>query len=397
MTHRTLTHEEHGEVVGTWAELGYLNETIVCLDRHLDLKPLSASDAAVVRSAAGDRDRLRQICRRGRLRAGAGAFGLDDFWAAGPITGHVTHLLWVRPVWTSAVVNIDARRELVDAVRNLPMSATDAQSIRFEGPVLTFDFQGLDVGIVNAPDVNPATIPARVDLDLDWLWDPKAQRAHPVQAMRDVIDRTELADAVDTATWSISSGFAPPDLRDLTNEVERTLGVEFVPSTGTSPVDLETDPSGAAVLDALDKLARGDIHAAVADCRSLSGDPKVNSPLPYKIGVFYASQGLHREALPWLIQAGDDPVDTMAAHARVLAALSAYRSGVLAVAESLCRRLLDELPINRSVIDIALRVAADQRSRDLAERAAAARSRFDQLVCLHNPAGHFHQQQHGRG
>ena len=52
MSDTALSFEEHGEILAHWHELGWSRETVVCLDRHLDLKRIASDDLTRLQSAS---------------------------------------------------------------------------------------------------------------------------------------------------------------------------------------------------------------------------------------------------------------------------------------------------------------------------------------------------------
>jgi len=79
--------EEHGEIAALWVTKPYDGHTVVCFDRHLDLKPLAPGGEELLMAALADGRDLTGVVRKQPVRGVAGAFGLDDFWTAAALAG----------------------------------------------------------------------------------------------------------------------------------------------------------------------------------------------------------------------------------------------------------------------------------------------------------------------
>jgi len=84
--------EEHGEIAALWGSARYPQKSVVCFDRHLDLKPLSDLNRELLISRAGS-ESIATLNRVLPVRQAPGAFGLDDLWSAAACVGEVEHLV----------------------------------------------------------------------------------------------------------------------------------------------------------------------------------------------------------------------------------------------------------------------------------------------------------------
>lgn len=332
--------EEHSEVSALWPDLGAGGETtIVCFDRHLDLKPLDPAVELALAEASHPSDLIRPLPLRG---PGAG-FGLDDFWAAGALCGLRT-LIWVPP-WPSFPGWQLAALETASLIWHQPGDPVAAP--RVGSCCLGLGLCGLRVDIVPwnllAKHLDHTDGQVVVDIDLDWLADEHGAFEHSVDQLAELV---RMCDGpVQALTRSVRSGFLPSRMRSLAADVARALGAttredSFLPGVPW-PEDLlnlvhrrgPTDQLAVAQSRAPDE-ARGWITAmiGVAECptnlaaaqrrfESAAGAGYPSSWLAYSLGAGHATAGRKSLAREWFRRAADiDAHDTMSAHARILAA-----------------------------------------------------------------------------
>ena len=383
-------HEEHGEVVATWVERGYRGEHVVCLDRHLDLKPLS--DKAVsdcVGAPGSDPSALNRILP---LREAPGAFGLDDFWSAGPISGRVDRLTWIVPGQVSGLLG---RRRLMSAVsyiRAAPdvvdRTVFDADRLRTELCGLTVDIRSLD-GLLAAPPADDF----RIDVDLDWFAVPGQPNEFDPRLLAEELTSRGWLDRLDSLTYSVRSGFLDESQRwiadDLLHAVGRTgqrndrstlsatpvrslaalrRGAHLAPAIMQDIVDSELyalDAVGSALEGLLNlycstDTASGTTGAATAvsvaeRCWDRAAALGVQSTwLAYGLGQHWYRQGCHERARLWLDRARGKLDDPLEGHAQVLAALCSARVGDLADAADRAAELAAVFPLNVRVCSLAV-------------------------------------------
>lgn len=399
------THEEHGEVVGTWLELGYRAETVVCFDRHLDLKPLSAAATDAITGA--DRASLPGLNRPLPLRDVPGAYGLDDFFATGAVLGTVSRLLWVVPA-TSPNPERWASR-CVDAVALLPGDAGSLDRTAFVDGALRTRLCGLDVEVHTVGTLAETGVPAdaRIDIDLDWLADRGTDQEHTVDELTRTLAYLGCLDRVDSLTYSIRSGFLPPHLRSAAEEFARQSGRRLRPTErpdalplpektfnalrgrhapdstvlgGLVEDELASLGSAGAVLGGLVAARFGDLDQAEQSWRDVNAEGMPGTWLAYDLGMRHYSRGDHDRALPWFERAMRDLIDPLEAHAGVLAALCLARLGRHHEAVSLCGVLAARYPLHRGVLVIGEGAAAAVGRAEQVEGFAEHRRRLDRLV-----------------
>ena len=401
MSHDLLLHEEHGEAVASWFRLDYRSETVACFDRHLDLKPLPAAAATALRDAADDPEAVAGLNRQGPLREAPGAYGLDDFWAAGPVLGAVDRLLWVTPDDSG---DSRARREAL--MRTVSLIRTDPGVLdvtRFVDGALHTYLCGLQLEVHSPRSFVPRMrlLPeARVDVDLDWFFHPMSGLERSPSEMITLLDLAEARGRLDSLTFSVRSGFLPEshrylagDLADLTGRrlgvVARTVAddghAELLAAlaAGELPPTAEEADSGLGLTIAgLTALQQGQLAEAAA-CWERSTAGGGSTWLAYKIGVTLFEAGRHDDALGWLDRARGEELDTLEAHAAVLRCLCLLRgAGGPASLGTDLRQLLDRYPLHLGVVRCAHTAAESEGDGDLR---ALALDRARQLAALVKP------------
>lgn len=400
MSRPLLAHEEHGEVVGTWRALGYRDQTVVCFDRHLDLKPL---DEAAARRIAGARDvqALRGLNRPLPLREAPGAFGLDDFFAAGPVLGAVRALWWVMPGhWPDGRARVCAA---VDAVARLPLEPDALAATRVEDGVLHTRVCGLELQVHTLETLRARGVPpdARIDVDLDWLADGDAPPQHTPGELVERLDALGCRERLDSVTWSVRSGFLASTLRGAASELARAVGrpLEPVPWDGAWPMPERTfaalrehaaheshAPPGAELRAELEPL--GALGIALAGCLAVrrgelaiaedawwrAAEAGVRSSwLAHGIGVAWHARDPAR-ALAWLERAIGPGLDTLEVHAATLAIMAMIRLDRRDEARARVSALVERHPLHRKLVRTGTLITTDTdaRARLLAREHAIA-------------------------
>lgn len=384
-------HEEHGEVVSTWRELGYREETVVCFDRHLDLKPLSSAAEQAV-AAASDDAALGALNRQLPMREAAGAYGLDDFFAVGAKLGAVKRLLWVLPTphadeatWLSRCLD----RVALIAAEPDTLERTDTAS-----GVLRTRLCGLDLEIHTVTTLARMGMPegARIDVDLDWLADVDSGQEHTPADLLAVLERFQCVDRLDSLTWSIRSGFLPEHLRDAARAVADAAGrtLRPVPRPDSLPLPESTfallratarpERDTVARLVERELLPLGDLGTALAGLLAIrSGDVDAASEawvrardaglsstwLAYALGMYwYGEHKNHARALEWFSRARGERVDTLEAHAAILETLCLLRLGRADEALRQCWMLAGAYPFRRDVFQMGRHAALSLGARN---------------------------------
>ena len=387
------TFEEHGEVAATWIRSGepYHRGRVVCFDRHLDLKPLSPQNAERLRGTS-TQGGLEHLVRPLPVRYAPGAFGLDDFWAAAAVAGVMDHLVWVIPGNDSAGWRGRAARTL----SMLPMGPTPDGLVL--GPHhLQARCYGLRLDIVPFAELDgywstEGWSDPTVDVDLDWFVADDGRLEHQVEDLARVV--RHLGGHVTSMTWSQRSGFTSAAHRPLADELSSALGQARRDSTFLPDVSsLEhllgvrwTDGPTGVLNEHPDALDPGVYHAVVGQqlvsrsrsaaiehywCSAEHG-VQANA-LAYGIALSALADGAWGEARDWATRsAEDDPYDTVASHAKVIGILALLRSGRREEALNACLRVMGELPLRHSVIDLAARLGRSMGGRAAVEAALSS-------------------------
>ncbi|MFD3717643.1 hypothetical protein [Streptomyces sp. NPDC058674] len=402
--------EEHGEVAALWPEGLYRDRTVVCFDRHLDLKPLApGGEESLGRAAAEGRDPAG-LLRRLPVRGVPGAFGLDDFWSAAAIAGGLTELVWV-PSWTS---HEGWAATAVDSVSLVATGGATAEP-RMADCCLSVRLCGVRLAVV-PPDLLTRHLAAHVhgdvvvDIDLDWLMDEHGRPDHSVEDLAGLVGA--CGGELSAMTWSTRSGFLPHEFRRVGADVAAHLGLRartssFLPSTpwpedllltvhrgDPLPADDGTDRAGRGgsgteaapgVTTALRGLALASESPAEAqECyeRAVAGGYR-SSWLAYKIGIAHYARGGHRTARDWLREAiAIDGRDTLAMHARIMSVRATTRLDGPGPALEELRGLADQLPLRAGVWRTLRTLSQHAGDR---EAAAAARGRLELIGALTAP------------
>ncbi|MBX9396769.1 hypothetical protein K4749_25070 [Streptomyces sp. TRM72054] len=390
--------EEHGEVAALWPQSPYRGRTVVCFDRHLDLKPLAPGGEEALRAAARAGTSPAELLRRLPVRGVPGAFGLDDFWSAAALAAGLTDLVWV-PSWTSSE---GWESRAVGCVSLIATGGAPADP-QTGDCCLAVTLCGVRLSVV-PPDLLTRHLDRHVtgevitDIDLDWLVDEHGAPDHSVDDLADLV--AACGGELSAMTWSTRSGFLPGEFRGVGPDVAGRLGLRaressFLPATpwpedlmlrvhqGAGPPTLdERDEPGAAdpasgVTVALQGLAHASASPAQAqECYERAAAQGYRSSwLAYKIGAAHYARGDQRAARDRLREAiALDPRDTLAMHARVLAARATLRLDGPGPALAEFRAVGEELPL-RAGVWRTVRVLADALGDP--ENAQLARDRLD--------------------
>ncbi|MGW1590840.1 tetratricopeptide repeat protein [Streptomyces sp. NPDC002386] len=392
--------EEHGEVAALWSDRPYSGRTVVCFDRHLDLKPLAPGGAEALRAAADEGGSPAPLVRRLPVRGVPGAFGLDDFWSAAAIAAGLTDLVWV-PSWRSSDGWVE---HALDAVSLIGTAGVPADP-RAERCCLSVTLCGVRLSVV-PPDLLVDHLGRHVstdvvtDIDLDWLVDEHGRSEHGTDELARLVDACggELA----AMTWSTRSGFLPSEYRTVGADVAARLGLSARPSSylpatpwpedlmlrvhqGAGPSGPEVDGDGpeAGVVTALRGLAHTAERPGTAEeCFERAAAHGYRSSwLAYRIGAARFASGDHRAARSYLREAAAiDPQDTLGAHARIMGARATLRLDGAGAALAEFRALAAELPLRKGVWKTLRVLARAQGDPDTAESAERELRRLARLT-----------------
>lgn len=404
-----ISFEEHGEVLAHWYRSGWREETVVVLDRHLDLKRIHPRQLSRVREAArsGSLDALnRDLPFRDDERF---PYGLDNFLYAAADVGLIRRVVWVLPEERP----LDARQlgaALWNALSLLPghghqVAATfraGAASARATVGPLVIEattlrrLRGLDL------------VGARLDVDLDYFYNGGERPVHSLTDVVTAVSALGLLDEPPTMTYSIYSGFMPDSFRPLGEALSRAMGFAFVPSSPRgrhAERSMEVIAGGSPLSDdALDALTReellplggpgmalrallcaragrlADAEESHAQAQAL-GD-RATWPA-YELGLKFLARQQHGAAAAWLARAEGELVDTIQAHGLALRALAECKRQNFEECLALTARCLEELPLRREPYQLA-EIAASRLGRQ--REAAHARDRLAWLTTTYEEA-----------
>ncbi|GAA2230568.1 hypothetical protein GCM10010232_16120 [Streptomyces amakusaensis] len=398
MRTRVDLFEEHGEVAALWPDSPYRDRTVVCFDRHLDLKPLAPGGEEALRAAVANSASPAGLVRGLPVRGVPGAFGLDDFWSAAAVAADLKHLVWV-PSW-GAGEGWEAR-----AVNGVSLIATGGEPAE---PVvsdccLTVTLCGVRLAVV-PPELLSRHLARHVtgevvtDIDLDWLVDEHGTTEHSADRLAELV--TVCGGEVSAMSWSTRSGFLPAEFRSVGPDVARRLGLEARESSYLPPLPWPEDlmlrvHRGAGVGDPSGATGAPGVVLALLGLSVADGDPDGartlferaaalghrSSWLAYRIGATRYARGEHRAARTALREAAAiDPRDTLGMHARVLCARATLRLDGPGPALAELRAVADELPLRSNVWRTVALLAASVDDREAGETARHRLSVVDTLT-----------------
>jgi len=413
MSDTALSFEEHGEVLAHWHQLGWSNETVVCLDRHLDLKRIADDDLARLGQAL-DSDAIRMLNRDVPFRDDdVHAYGLDDFVYAAGAMGMVKRFVWVVPPGSSGPDVDRLSNALWKMLALVPGHGREIlYSFRVEPWGARADVGGLSVAIttVDALGQVPGLRGARLDVDLDYFCDEEGDVVDDPVRVAGQLRALGLAESAPTMTFSISSGFMPPALRYLGETFAGALGwpLEAAPQTrrhrwaaveaisNRRPLDAgaretlwadELCKLGGAGWSArcLLELAAGQLEAAMVshDEARAHGD-RATWPA-YALGLHLIGLNKYGRAGQYLERAAERATDTISAHAHFLRGMCAYRLGELETCARWAEKTIELTPMWRDAYVLGAAACRklheeeraefhDRNARTIAERQRGARA-----------------------
>lgn len=393
-----VLHEEHGEAVASWVALGYRGEHVVCLDRHLDLKPLSAMALRECASASGEE--LPSLNRALPLREAPGAFGLDDFWSAGPVSGRVNRLTWVVP---GVVRGSAGRRRLLSAVSYIRADPDIVERTSFDGDRLRTDLCGLPIDICSLDNflAVPPSSDFRIDVDLDWFAVPGQPDEFDPRLFAEELCVRGWLDRVDSLTYSVRSGFLEDSQRRIADDLldaagrtgrcdggstlratpDRSLaalrgGAKLAPDAISRIVDSEL--RGLAALgDVVEGLLRLYCTRVIKSGEAVTGLPAAGAALhqaehcwrlaaaegvhstwlAYGLGQRWYELARYKQAQEWFDRARGELNDPLEGHAQTLATLCSTHLGDLHGAADRAVALAAAFPLNQRVGSLAVATA----------------------------------------
>lgn len=381
--------EEHGEVLAAWHERSVSGSTLICFDRHLDVKAIAPAALEALSSASmvAGAETLASLNRDLPFRDDdTSAYGLDNFLYAALRLGMVRRLVWVKPdlrrvsdakalapeLWSALSLIAGHSAE----IRESFMVSPAGPCVRIAGGVLHLT----TIDLLPLLHLSPDTI---VDVDLDFFGTEDGVVLQNPCDVAAALRRLRL-ERIMSITCSISSGFLAPSLRWLARAFADHLGrpVEFVGrrANPAAPI-LRLLALGAPVSCAgLDRLVAkklsslgGPGWSLASVLASRSGDASLAEKLywcareacdgahwpAYALGMHFLGAGDPAAALPWFQRAQGMLIDTIQLHSLCMEALCLARSGRYTEAFETARRASNAAPLRREPYIIAT-IAAER-------------------------------------
>ncbi len=375
-----FAREEHGEILARWQALGYFAETIVCLDRHLDLKVLSHSALDRIREAASiGPDKLASLNRGLPFASDPNsAYGLDNFVFAAMALGFVHRFVWVLPRRVLAPGQ-DLRMTLFDKLSMLP-GYSDQLAATFSwdpaNETASARIEGCEVVITTIDRLSSCGVEgAKVDIDLDYfVSDDGVLLECPWDVGRQLRSMFDLAGAP-TVTFSITSGFTPPEFEWLAAALSSGIGIPIKRRHGRNRKSPLASLKALQSREQLSKsrfemllkselipiggagLALGSVLAArtgyLNEAEKLYFDATASDDnaywAAYTIGTRFLENQDYKAAEQWFNRSEGDLTDTMHLRARKLRILSLMRQGQLHKAKNIYTELNRLLPLRQDI------------------------------------------------
>lgn len=386
--------EEHGEVLSFWVRSAAASKTVVCFDRHLDIKTISGSAIATLSQAMHRGDSLDRFRKDVAFRDdGRAIFGSDNFLFAAFQLGIVEEVFWVVPDPKSASPYALARQ------------LWDALSLVFDhGHEIMATFRVTETGAcckVAGARVHIATLrqlrhikdlpggAVVVDIDLDFFADQDGVMEETVEEFVARMRDLDLLHHLFSLSFSIKAGFLPDAFRDVAKSLaqqsgmslrrhrHRSVGAQATMSAiardvSLSPADvdhlwdLELRHLGGAGYSALAvlKARLGDRPGAEQAYRSATRGGDRSTWAAYTLGLRTMQAGEYADALEWFQACRHDETDTLGAHALILAAICQLRLGRHHDALAAADYCLDRLPMRTEICAIGACAARALRWED---------------------------------
>jgi len=221
--------EEHGEVLAHWASQGFRNETIICFDRHIDIKRISKKALCNLKQTKLDPLKLRELYREQAFDdRDSGAYGLDDFVYAAIHLGLTSRFVLVLTE-TSQFTKFDLAKILWEHLAEIPghgSGVLETFKITDYGATAMLGDASVCLTIERLLHLLPKTECSKVDFDLDYFADEYGHYYHHPTKTVGILKQLKLAHQVVSMSYSISSGFMPDSMRILANELVGLLGCE---------------------------------------------------------------------------------------------------------------------------------------------------------------------------
>ena len=399
--------EEHGEELAYWHATGWVGETAVIFERHLDFQKIHETQLERARIAAAT-GALTMINRDLPFRDNErNPYGLDNFLYAANALGLLRCLVWVYPEPTK-LSPAHLGQHLWSSLSLVPGCGKEvAESFRITAAGACASAAGLRFELTTLRRLSQVALPqgARLDLDLDYSYADDGGLTHAPAAECNSVRGFGLAAQAPRVAYSIASGFMPESFRWLWQAVAGDLGFALaVGSQSTRHADatlavlarettlndaqlpslteaeLRTLGGAGWALRAL--LALSANQAAEAErsyfCELQEGDRA--SWAAYSLGLYQMARKANGEAACWFERAERALIDTSQAHSMCLRALCELRQARFEQSQLLAERCMQELPLRKEPDRIATVAAA---RLNLPARLNEVRTSYSKIEAVH--------------
>ncbi len=402
-----FVHEEHGEVVATWQALGLKRATVICFDRHLDLKALGTQSLFKLDEIAQVGGDFTQLNRPIPFQEDSRyAYGLDNFVLAAARLGLLERFVWVHPEPTP----LEPERLASILWDRLSLVAGHGQQIlqtfRVRPEAVTAVVAGATIQITTPRRIAALDLPrnAHLDFDFDFFATERGRLLHEPDEIVDLLSHLNMVERDPTLTWSITSGFLPESFEWVGTRFADRLGRSIAPrrrstlapramqllgsAVGKTPAEVgsviadELEPLGGAGLSLAAVLSLHnnptDLDAAISYWQGARERGDGASWPAYTIGLTFMRQGDYQSAEAWFARGAGDRVDTIQIHGACMRAICLSRMERWEDALKMAIDLTKRVPMRREPWAIA-RSAANMLGRHALER----------LIFQRSPRPHF--------
>ncbi|WP_026102217.1 hypothetical protein [Pleurocapsa sp. PCC 7319] len=368
-----VVFQEHGEILAYWCERRYLKETVICFDRHLDLKKIPSQQVLRLLAVKNDPLAIRSLNRDIPFRDDdMFAYGLDNFVYAAITLNYINRFIWVVPelhsistrdlaiiLWDQLSLIPDHGNEIIETFCRSSFSAkANIKNVSIE--ITTLSRLPYITNISNS----------HIDIDLDFFCNPIGDLEHTAEDLVQTLVKMGVHRQVESITYSISSGFLPSQYRYLadaiTNLLDRNIDLRSIGrkhasrslgiiATGKNIEDqildeLWTDELrilGASgwSLRALLEARMGKLSASTSSYYTarLAGDRATWAA--YVIGMEFLKRGDYATAESWFQEASIEIIDTIQSHALIMHTLCLCRSRKMEIALKRARVCFLRIPM----------------------------------------------------
>lgn len=213
---RSILFEEHGSVLAHWFDRGARDQTLLCFDAHLDIRPINERRLAPLREARSGADISSRMKLHPSQPDGDTSFGIEDFLYAAHRLGIIGRLIWVVPPFVGANYSEAALAALMQ------MDGVDFEQLltfhRGEAGCIQGSLLDLPITMCSIEQLAELDLPADllVDIDVDYLIGlPEDRPWCSPNALIGALQALSITPQDLTISRSVSSGYTPLRYRFL--------------------------------------------------------------------------------------------------------------------------------------------------------------------------------------